>query len=103
MTAILYEVVITVDPEIRVSYLVWLKRHMKDMTALNGFASASLFINTENENEITCHYMLHDQQAMDAYLTGPAIAMRADGVKRFGDQFSARRRILTSKINEVAR
>jgi len=95
MTAeILYEVIITVDPAIRADYLVWLRRHMAEMTAIDGFQSADLFINTENENELACHYRLRDRDAMNAYLEGPAQAMRADGVKHFGDKFSASRRIM---------
>ncbi len=100
MTAeILYEVIITVDPDIRADYLIWLRRHMAEMTAFDGFQSADLFINTENKDELTCHYRLRDRDAMNAYLAGPAQAMRADGVKNFGDKFSASRRILGAMID----
>ncbi|MEO1135330.1 MAG: DUF4286 family protein [Pseudomonadota bacterium] len=93
---ILYEVVITVSPEIRNDYLAWLRRHMAQMLDLDGFTDAEMLFNCENENEITCHYRLRDQQAMQDYLDGPAKAMRADGVKQFGDKFSASRRILSA-------
>ena len=91
---ILYEVVITVAPEARADYLAWLKPHMDAMLTFDGFHSADLLVNSENENEITCHYRLQGMAAMNAYLEGPAKAMRADGVKRFGDQINAQRRIL---------
>lgn len=91
---ILYEVVITVAPQARADYLAWLKPHMDEMLSFDGFQSADMFVNTEDENEITCHYRLRDMVAMNAYLEGPAKAMRADGVKRFGDRINARRRIL---------
>ena len=92
--SILYEVVITVLPEIRDNYLAWLKPHMEAMLGFDGFLYADLLVNTENENEFTCHYGLRDMAAMNAYLSGPAKDMRADGVKRFGDKMQATRRIL---------
>lgn len=91
---ILYEVVIAVAPEARDDYLSWLQPHMDEMLAFDGFQSADMFFNSEDEYEITCHYRLRDMAAMDAYLAGPAKEMRADGIRRFGDMFSARRRIL---------
>lgn len=97
MSHVLYEVVITVAPEIRADYLAWLKPHMDEMLTFDGFLSAAMFVNSENENEITCHYRLKDQSAMNAYLEGPAKEMRADGVKRFGDNIRATRRILTAQ------
>ncbi|GJL93817.1 MAG: hypothetical protein DHS20C05_02220 [Hyphococcus sp.] len=97
MTAILYEVVITVGSEIRADYLSWLRQHMDEMKTIDGFTSATLFNNSENENELTCHYGLTDMAAMEAYLNGAAKDMRADGIKRFGDKFIAKRRILTKQ------
>ncbi len=91
---ILYEVIIAVAPEVREDYLTWLAPHMDAMLAFDGFHSADWFFNTEDENEITCHYRLRDMTAMNAYLAGPAQEMRADGVKRFGDKIKAMRRIL---------
>ena len=92
--SILYEVSIRVDESIRADYLHWLRQHMDAMLAIDGFASADLFIDTEDENQLVCHYRLRDAAAMDAYLAGPAKEMRADGVNRFGDKFSASRRIM---------
>ncbi|MEM8770796.1 MAG: DUF4286 family protein [Pseudomonadota bacterium] len=96
MSSILYEVVITVTPQIRSAYLEWLKSHIEQMMRIDGLLSAEILTNTENENEISCYYRLRNQAAMDAYLAGPAQDMRADGVNRFGNAFSARRRILCS-------
>ncbi len=92
--SILYEVILTVEPEIRDDYLQWLNHHLEAMLAHDGFCAAKLYFNTENENEFTCHYVLENMAAMRAYLAGPAKDMRADGIRRFGDRFSARRRIL---------
>ena len=93
---ILYEVVITVAPQEKERYLAWLRPHMDAMMNFDGFQSAEMFFNSEDDNEITCQYRLRDRAAMDAYLAGPATEMRADGVKRFGDAIKAERRILVS-------
>lgn len=94
---ILYEVVITTDPSVRADYLAWLRLHMEEMLEFDGFLSAEMFVDSENGDEFTCHYRLRDMAAMEAYLAGPAKEMRADGVRRFGDKISARRRILTAQ------
>lgn len=93
--AILYEVVIEVAPDIRAGYLVWLRDHVRAMLQIEGFLSAEVFEDADSPCAVTCHYRLADMTAMDAYLAGPAADMRADGVRRFGDKISARRRILT--------
>lgn len=92
--SILYEVSIRVDESIRAGYRHWLREHMTAMLEIDGFARADLFIDTEDETHFVCHYRLRDMEAMDAYLAGPSKEMRADGVKRFGEKFSASRRIL---------
>ena len=80
----------------RAAYLAWLKPHMQEMLTLDGFESAEMFVNSENDCEITSLYRLRDKAAMDAYLVVPATAMRADGVKRFGDGLRATRRIMNA-------
>lgn len=94
---VLYEVVISISPEIKDDYLSWLNPHVDEMLGFDGFKAAKIYVNSEDENEITCLYWLRDMQAMQAYLDGPAQEMRADGVKRFGEKISARRRILTAQ------
>ena len=91
---ILYEVVLTVDPKIRVEYLEWLSTHQKEMMEIDGFLSVTRLENTENKNEITCHYWLRNIASMENYLSNFAPKMRADGLKKFGERFTARRRIL---------
>jgi quinol monooxygenase YgiN len=91
---ILYEVVISVARERRDEYLDWLRPHMREMLGFDGFLSAELHHDSEDDCVFTASYRLRDRAAMDAYLAGRAAAMRADGVKRFGDSIAARRRIL---------
>jgi quinol monooxygenase YgiN len=94
-SSVLYEVVLTVAPEVRDAFCDWLGDHIDHMLALDGFLSGDAFVDSENPNEIICHYRLRDMTAMTAYLEGMAMEMRKDGLERFGDKFSARRRILT--------
>lgn len=91
---ILYEVVVTVARDRREAYLDWLRPHMREMLTFDGFLSANLHCDSEDDCVFTCLYRLRDRAAMDAYLAGPAAAMRADGVARFGDSITAKRRIL---------
>lgn len=92
--SVLYEVVISVDPEIHDEYMAWLRPHMDQMLTYDGFISVDMFVNKDDETEITCHYRLRDMASMNAYLSGPAQEMRADGIRRFGEKISAKRRIL---------
>ncbi len=92
---VLYEVVLTVDPSIRDAFRAWLADHIEHMLALDGFLAGEAFVDADHADDITCHYRLTDMAAMTAYLDGAAAEMRKDGLERFGDKFSARRRILT--------
>ncbi|HOP20004.1 MAG TPA: DUF4286 family protein [Amphiplicatus sp.] len=96
---ILYEVVVTIAPEARAAYLDWLKPHVEEILTFDGFLEANIYQDPDAPNEITSSYRLRDRAAIEAYLAGPAARMRADGLKRFGEKMSARRRIL----NRVAR
>ncbi len=92
--AVLYEVNITITQESRADFLTWLNPHVQEMLNFDGFESAEILIDSENDREIICHYRLRNLAAMNAYLEGPAKAMRADGVARFGGKMQAKRRIL---------
>ena len=81
-------------PEAREDYLAWLRPHVAEMLGFDGFLSAEIAVNAEDECEITSLYQLESRAAIAAYLAGPAQRMRADGAARFGDKISARRRIL---------
>ncbi len=94
---VLYEVIADISPDARGEYVAWLTPHVAQMLTFDGFLSGEIFINAEDECEITSVYRLRDMAAMDAYLAGPAKEMRADGVKRFGGKLVARRRILKSR------
>ncbi len=95
----LYEVTLRVDAAIAADYRAWLDHHVRQMLALPGFLDARVSRVDEpapgaGEVVFCCHYRLRDAAALDDYLREHAARMRADGVARFGDRFSASRRVL---------
>ena len=95
---LIYEVNLTVQTSISDDYLIWLKQHMHEMLSIEGFLNATLYRLPTTANadtqQFVAHYSLHSQATLDNYLTQYAPKMRADGIARFNDQFSAQRRIL---------
>ena len=103
---IIYEVNLFVEPSIQSEFEQWLAQHVEEMLAIPGFIKAKLMrvlegALTDGADEgvtdripICVHYQLADQDALARYLADQAATMRADGVSRFGDKFSACRRVL---------
>ncbi|MDO5504866.1 MAG: DUF4286 family protein [Pseudoxanthomonas suwonensis] len=95
---LIYEVNLLVDATVAVAYRAWLREHVAQMLALPGFVSAEVFDVREPaaaDGVCLCvQYRLRDAQALQDYLRDHAAAMRADGLVRFGDRFTATRRIL---------
>lgn len=79
-------------------YLAWLTDHAPEVVAAGGFASATLFDVTDapadGRRHLCVQYAVPTQAALDAYLAGPAAALRADAEARFGGRFAASRRVL---------
>lgn len=94
---IVYEVNLTVDAELEETYAQWLQKHVEQMLALPGFISATSYriIEPCDDHKAcwTVHYVLANQSALDNYLQQHAPRMRADGIKHFGNRFTATRRI----------
>lgn len=94
---VLYEVTLHAQPAIVDDMRAWLPVHIAEMLALPGFVDARLSELLPAEAGTTvfcCHYRLRDAAALDDYLREHAARMRDDGLRRFGDGFSAQRRIL---------
>lgn len=92
----IYEVNIALEPAIEIAYRKWLAPHVREILKLDGFIDASLF-NRENENGKVCltvHYRAKNRAAVDLYLEKHAAKFRKEASDRFGNQFSANRRIL---------
>ena len=98
---ILYEVNLEVRDEIIADYRPWLAEHVRDMLRLPGFVSAEVFEcrdppPAEGTHAITVQYRLVDETALDRYLMQHALRMREDGLRHFGDGFTASRRVLAA-------
>ncbi|MDJ0653002.1 MAG: DUF4286 family protein [Xanthomonadales bacterium] len=95
---VIYEVNLDVRRDVAEAFSRWLGPHVQEMLELPGFVSADWYERTDDSTESvvcwTTHYRLESRQHLDHYLEKHAAAMRADGVNRFGEQFSAARRIL---------
>lgn len=97
---IVYEVNLDVDVAVYVEYCAWLTEHMQAMLALPGFVSAEALARRDpppasGQRSLCTLYRLASSDDLDRYLREDAPRMRADGVARFGGQFSASRRILS--------
>lgn len=94
---ITYEVNLTVGADLSEEYQQWLNEHVQQMLALPGFTGATCYRIIEPAEQgkasWSVHYVLENQAALDAYLQTHAARMRADGIARFGDRFTATRRI----------
>jgi len=93
---IVYEVRVTVDAAIEQDYRAWLDGHIHEILAIPGFEEAEL-LREEDAGERavwTIRYHLDSRDALEAYLRDHAPRLRADGQARFGNRFSATRRVL---------
>ena len=96
---IIYAVDLDVAPTCADEYLAWLRDHVREILALPGFVGAAIFARIEPAADdgwlgCTVHYRMTDRAAFDAYLHDHAPRLRADGARRFGGRFRARRAVL---------
>ncbi|HEX5123879.1 MAG TPA: DUF4286 family protein [Rhodanobacteraceae bacterium] len=98
---IVYEVNLDVRADIYADYRAWLAAHVVEILALPGFESAEVFdvrdpAPANDRRALTVCYRLVDQASLDHYFAEHAPRMREDGKRRFGDGFTATRRVLAS-------
>jgi len=94
---ITYEVNLVPDPAIEDEFDEWLDAHVADMLRLPGFLTAVVRRAEDPATGVvqrTCQYELTDQHALDRYVREHAATMRQHGLDRFGDRFTATRRVL---------
>jgi hypothetical protein len=95
--SVVYEVNLEADADIASPFDTWLRDHIADMLQFEGFRSAEILDDPSapaGRIRRIVQYRLHDQAALDDYLAIHAPRMRAHGVARFGDRFTAERRVL---------
>ena len=108
--SVIYEVNLAIAPDASEAFAQWLKPHMDQMLTFDGFQRADWFTRRAEDEEQaepgtvlwTIHYSVRDRASLEAYFGGPAKAMRDDGLRRFGGQFKATRRILSRYEQEGA-
>jgi hypothetical protein len=98
---IIYEVNIEVREDTHADYRAWLAVHVNEILALPGFVAAEVFERREpspaaGTRALTVHYRVIDEAALQRYFAEHAPRMREAGVRRFGDAFSATRRVLVA-------
>lgn len=103
---VVYEVNLDVDAAIRVDYLAWLRTHIAEICALDGFSGAECLEVLDpppapGRASFCVQYRLVDGAALDAYLHEHAPRLRADGLARFGGRFNATRRVLARQAPDA--
>lgn len=92
-----YEVTHHVDPAIIDEFDAWLAQHVEEMLDLPGIVRASIYAADGDEQDrpgrVTL-YLFESDAELDAYLAGPAAAMRQVAEDRFEGQFEVSRRVL---------
>lgn len=94
---VLYEVNVRIAAERAAEVRAWLAVHVDEMLAFDGFTGAEVWDDVETDDgpvHLVVHYRVRDRAALDAYLRDHAPRMRGDGAARFGDAFTATRRLL---------
>lgn len=96
---ITYEVNLDIDVRLRDDYLAWLRAHVDEMLAFDGFESVVIEevldpASTAGRFILCVRYQVHGQANLDDYFAHHAPRMREDGIARFGDGFKATRRVL---------
>ena len=92
-----YEVTLSIDQDIVDEFDAWLEQHVREMLELPGFASAEIFnVDVDSPARVgrAVHYLMESEQALEAYLSGPAEEMRRSGALRFADRITTTRRVL---------
>ncbi len=97
---VLYEVNLDADAAIEGPFDTWLRDHIADVLQFDGFLSAEILGDdtaTDGRIRRIVQYRLRNQAALDAYLRDHAPRMRAQGVEKFGERYTAERRVLAHR------
>ncbi len=96
-SGVIYEVSLEIEPDIIGEFDAWLAGHIDDMLTIPGFISARTFVSeskADGKVQRVTHFHLESEADLERYLSGPASVMRQAATDRFGDKFTASRRIL---------
>ena len=93
---ITYEVNLEVDREIAKAYCVWLRAHVGELLAVDGFREARCYeveASQDGPRLLTVQYRVDTRDQLETYLQEHASRLRGDGFTRFEGRFRAERRI----------
>eukprot|EP00301_Raphidiophrys_heterophryoidea_P013325 c20716_g1_i1.p1 GENE.c20716_g1_i1~~c20716_g1_i1.p1 ORF type:complete len:356 (-),score=84.79 c20716_g1_i1:59-1084(-) len=96
---VVYEVNLSVDPSVVKAFGEWLNKHVAEMLEIPGFVSAQVVAIEElpqtdqTPQKWSCQYILESREHLEIYFKEHAARMRADGLQRFENKFTATRRI----------
>jgi hypothetical protein len=99
--SVTYEVNLKVQKPVEKDFENWLKGHINDVLAIDGFETATWHRVTQDDTTVskethwTVHYVLRDLPALNSYLENHATRLRQPAKDQFGEKFMAERRILT--------
>ena len=96
----IYEVNLNIQDNIYNDYYKWLTHHIGLMMKQKGFIGYHMAMNSEQSGDsknITVWYYLDSMDSLNDYLENHSKEMRDDGIKKFGDKFSANRRIFETE------
>lgn len=100
---VIYEVNLTVEKGIFMIFYDWLIPHITKMLEFNGFLNAKTLLDSsastdkETNTKLTVVYTVDSMKNLDHYLTHHSASMRKEGLEKFGNKFSATRRIFEIK------
>ncbi|MEE8119879.1 MAG: DUF4286 family protein, partial [Gammaproteobacteria bacterium] len=95
--SVIYEVSLTIFPGIIDEYDAWLEEHVDAMLEIAGFESAKILLGEPEEDgnaKRVVVYRVRSKEELQSYFHTHATRMRNAGLEKFGDQFSASRRIV---------
>lgn len=100
--SVAYEVNLSVDATVAEDFRRWLAEHVHEILALPGFVAARTWRVADppppaGTVQWCVQYTLSDRAELQRYLQDHAPRLRAAGVARFGDRFSASRRVLLAE------
>ena len=98
---IVYEVNLEIRDGVADAFRTWLDGHVAEILTLPGFVSAEILERRDPPSAtgtlaLVVHYRLTDEASLQRYFDEHAPRMREDGLRRFGDAFTATRRVLAN-------
>jgi hypothetical protein len=94
---VIYEVNLKIKNSILTQFKAWLSIHVSEMLEIDGFIHAKIFKDVDSSQDytfLTVQYEIESIDKLKSYFSHQANQMRRDGVSRFGDNFSATRRVM---------